>query len=326
MSKNVGYQETWNLIMTASRIAIVSHIGPDGDTTGSGLALAEALRQKGKTVHLLVDDVIPPTYRFMPGADGYHQVAEGETIPTDLTVVVDASSKDRMGANEAALSSPILNIDHHISNTDYAEKTLVCPDASATCEVVFELMEMLGVPLTEDITKCIYTGIATDTGCFKYENTTARCHEIVAELKRTFDIGYAKINREMFEVKSRGRIKIERAVTDIMEYYLDDRCTMICVTTEILDKWGVDSSELEGLAGIPLQVEGVEVGVTIKQRDENSYKISMRSANEVNVSDICASLGGGGHVKAAGCLLYGTIDEVKRKIVDAVAEGIKKCS
>ena len=130
----------------------------------------------------------------------------------------------------------------------------------------------------------------------------------------------------MFEVKSRGRIKIERAVTDIMEYYLDDRCTMICVTTEILDKWGVDSSELEGLAGIPLQVEGVEVGVTIKQRDENSYKISMRSANEVNVSDIYASLGGGGHVKAAGCLLYGTIDEVKRKIVDAVAEGIKKCS
>ena len=120
MSKNVGYQETWNLIMTASRIAIVSHIGPDGDTTGSGLALAEALRQKGKTVHLLVDDVIPPTYRFMPGADGYHQVAEGETIPTDLTVVVDASSKDRMGANEAALSSPILNIDHHISNTHYA--------------------------------------------------------------------------------------------------------------------------------------------------------------------------------------------------------------
>ena len=100
---------------------------------------------------------------------------------------------------------------------------------------------------------------------------------------------------------------------------------MICVTSDILNKMKVDASELEGLAGIPLQVEGVEVGVTIKQKDENSYKISMRSANNANVSDICASMGGGGHVKAAGCLLHGTLDEVKKQIVDAVAKGIKSC-
>ena len=99
----------------------------------------------------------------------------------------------------------------------------------------------------------------------------------------------------------------------------------IKVNGQILNKMKVDASELEGLAGIPLQVEGVEVGVTIKQKDENSYKISMRSANNANVSDICASMGGGGHVKAAGCLLHGTLDEVKKQIVDAVAKGIKSC-
>ena len=317
----IDFNEAAGLLKNCGNAYILIHQSPDGDCTGSGAALYHILKYMGKKAKIICSDEIPKRYGFI--TDGYTD----EDFEPEFIIASDVADINLLGRYKEIYGGRVdLCIDHHISCRVYADFSLVCADAAATCEVVFELMEMLGVPLTEDITKCIYTGIATDTGCFKYENTTARCHEIVAELKRTFDIGYAKINREMFEVKSRGRIKIERAVTDIMEYYLDDRCTMICVTTEILDKWGVDSSELEGLAGIPLQVEGVEVGVTIKQRDENSYKISMRSANEVNVSDICASLGGGGHVKAAGCLLYGTIDEVKRKIVDAVAEGIKKCS
>ena len=206
MSKNVGYQETWNLIMTASRIAIVSHIGPDGDTTGSGLALAEALRQKGKTVHLLVDDVIPPTYRFMPGADGYHQVAEGETIPTDLTVVVDASSKDRMGANEAALSSPILNIDHHISNTHYADYLLLDPKAAATGEIIYRLFKENHVPINKNMAICLYTAIVTDCGFFKYGNTTPACMMAAAELL-PYGVHPDEIS-DILEMKSRETIEL----------------------------------------------------------------------------------------------------------------------
>ncbi len=317
----IDFNEAAAILKNCGNAYIIIHQSPDGDCTGSGIALYHMLKYMGKKAKIICPDEIPDRYDFI--TEGYID----EDFEPEFIIASDVADINLFGNCKETYGDKVnLCIDHHISNTGYAKNTLVCPDASATCEVVYELIKILNIPLTEDITRCIYTGIATDTGCFKYENTTARCHEIVAELKRTYDIGYAHINREMFEVKSRGRISIERAVTEIMEYYLDDKCTMICVTRDILDKWGVDESELEGIAGIPLQIEGVEVGVTIKQRDADSYKISMRSANKVNVSDICASLGGGGHVKAAGCLLHGTLDEVKKQIVSAVAKGIEKCS
>lgn len=316
----IDFNEAAELLKNCGNAYILIHQSPDGDCIGSGIALYHILKHMGKKAKVVCSDEIPKRYGFM--TESYTD----EDFDPEYIIASDVADINLLGKYKKIYGDKVdLCIDHHISNTGYAEKTLVCPDASATCEVVFELVKILEIPVTENITKCIYTGIATDTGCFKYENTTARCHEIVAELKTTHDVGYAHINREMFEVKSKGRIKIEMAVTDIMEYYLDDRCTMICVTQDILNRWGVEESELEGLAGIPLQIEGVEVGVTIKQRDDNSFKISMRSSNKVNVSDICASLGGGGHVKAAGCLLHGTLDEVKKKIVAAVAEGIEKC-
>lgn len=316
----INFNEAAEILKNCNDVYILIHQSPDGDCTGSGTALYHILKYMGKRARVICSDEIPNRYSFIT------KDYVDEDFEPQFIITSDVADINLLGKYKEIYGNKVnLSIDHHISNTGYAEKTLVCPDASAACEVVFELVKLMNIPITEAITNCIYTGIATDTGCFKYENTTARCHEIVAELKKTCDIGYAHINRLMFDVKSKGRIKIERAVTDIMEYYLDDKCTMICITTDILDKWGVDPSELEGFANIPLQVEGVEVGVTIKQRDEDSYKISLRSANDVNVSDICASLGGGGHVRAAGCLLHGTIDEVKKKIVDAIEKGIEQC-
>ena len=217
-----------------------------------------------------------------------------------------------------------LCIDHHISNVGYAEKTLLNAGASATCELIYELADAMKIQMSDHCAACIYTGIATDTGCFKYECTTARCHEIAAELMKSHKLKYAKINREMFDVKSIGRLKMERIVTDLMEYYLDNRLTMICITSDILNEQHVDANDLDGCASIPLQVEGVEVGVTIKEKSENEYKVSMRSANDVNVSAICQTLGGGGHIKAAGCLVKGTLEEVKAAVVEAVRKGMEE--
>ncbi|MGN1481383.1 DHH family phosphoesterase [Porcipelethomonas sp.] len=316
----IDFNEAAQILKNCEDAYILIHQSPDGDCTGSGTALYHILEYMGKRARVICSDEIPKRYAFM------RTEYRDEEFEPKFIIASDVADIKLLGKYKEIYGDKVdLCIDHHISNTGYAKKTLVCPDASAACEVVYELIKILDIPLTEEITRCIYTGIATDTGCFKYENTTARCHEIVAELKRNCPVNFAKINRDMFDVKSRGRLKIERAVTDIMEYYLDDKCTMICITSDILNEMGVESAELEGMAGIPLQVEGVEVGVTIKQKDENSYKISMRSANDVNVSDICASLGGGGHIKAAGCLLHGTLDEVKKKIVAAVAEGLKTC-
>ena len=217
-----------------------------------------------------------------------------------------------------------LCIDHHISNTGYAEHTLLRSSASATCEIIYDLAQEMGIAIDRHCAACIYTGIATDTGCFKYDCTTVRAHEIAAELMKTHDLKYALINRNMFDVKSVGRIKMESAVMELMEYYHGGKLTIICVSADIMEKMGVDASELEGCASLPLQVEGVEVGILIKEREPEVYKISMRSANDVNVSEICQTLGGGGHAKAAGCLLKGSLGEVKKRLIEAVGKALRE--
>ncbi len=299
-------------------ILILTHQAPDGDCIGAGFALYGLLTALGKRARVLCPDEIPARYAFLTCAQ------PAEFTPAHVCAV-DVADPQLLGGLQACYGDRVdLCIDHHISNTGYAAHTCVNPNASATCEVLYELAAALEVVLTPAIATCIYTGIATDTGCFKYENARARAHEIVSVLKRQFDLPYARINREMFDVKSFGRLKMEHLVTDIMEFYLDGRCTMISITRALLDELHVDPADLDGMAGLPLQVEGVEVGVTIKEKGPGCYKISMRSANDANVSRICTGMGGGGHIKAAGCAVEGTLEEVKAKVVAAVEQELNK--
>lgn len=298
---------------------ILTHQSPDGDCIGAGFALKDLLEALGKRSRVLCSDEFPKRYDFMTS------VGSGEEFEPKTVIAVDIADPQLMGNLRETYGNKVqLCIDHHISNVGYAEKTLLNAGASATCELIYELADAMKIQMSDHCAACIYTGIATDTGCFKYECTTARCHEIAAELMKSHKLKYAKINREMFDVKSIGRLKMERIVTDLMEYYLDNRLTMICITSDILNEQHVDSNDLDGCASIPLQVEGVEVGVTIKEKSENEYKVSMRSANDVNVSAICQTLGGGGHIKAAGCLVKGTLEEVKAAVVEAVRKGMEE--
>lgn len=298
---------------------ILTHQSPDGDCIGAGFALKDLLEALGKRSRVLCSDEFPKRYDFMTS------VGSGEEFEPKTVIAVDIADPQLMGNLRETYGNKVqLCIDHHISNVGYAEKTLLNAGASATCELIYELADAMKIQMSDHCAACIYTGIATDTGCFKYECTTARCHEIAAELIKSHKLKYAKINREMFDVKSIGRLKMERIVTDLMEYYLDNRLTMICITSDILNEQHVDANDLDGCASIPLQVEGVEVGVTIKEKSENEYKVSMRSANDVNVSAICQTLGGGGHIKAAGCLVKGTLEEVKIAVVEAVRKGMEE--
>ncbi len=298
---------------------ILTHQSPDGDCIGAGFALKDLLEALGKRSRVLCSDEFPKRYDFMTS------VGSGEEFEPKTVIAVDIADPQLMGNLRETYGNKVqLCIDHHISNIGYAEKTLLNAGASATCELIYELADAMKIQMSDHCAACIYTGIATDTGCFKYECTTARCHEIAAELMKSHKLKYAKINREMFDVKSIGRLKMERIVTDLMEYYLDNRLTMICITSDILNEQHVDANDLDGCASIPLQVEGVEVGVTIKEKSENEYKVSMRSANDVNVSAICQTLGGGGHIKAAGCLVKGTLEEVKAAVVEAVRKGMEE--
>lgn len=313
----LGLSEAADFLKDCRDAVIIVHQSPDGDCIGAGFALKDILGCFGIRSRVECCDAFPSRYDYMTS------VGCGEDFEPQTIIAVDIADTQLMGCLGEKYGDRVqLCIDHHISNTGYAELTLLNGEASATCELIWELAREMDAEISEHCAACIYTGIATDTGCFKYDCTTANCHRIAARIIEDYDIGFAKINRSMFEVKSLGRIRMECRVIELMEYYLDNRITMICITKDIMEQMGVDSNDLEGCASLPLQVEGVEVGLMIKEREPQVYKISMRSAGDVNVSEICRTLGGGGHAKAAGCLLKGSMDEVKRILIEAVGKAV----
>ena len=310
--------ETAEFIKNSDNIYILSHQSPDGDTLGSAFALWNVLKSMGKKANIYCSDGFPKRYDFL--YEGYYeQDFEPQTI-----ISVDVADEKLLGSALEQYKGRInLCIDHHVSNTDFAERTLLNSSASAACEVLFALFKFMNITLDKTTAECLYVGMATDTGCFKYENTTIDTH-IAAAVLMKYGIDYAGINRKMFDVKSKARIKVEQYLYSNIEYALDDKCAFVVITQDIVDKSGIEASEFEGLASMTLQAEGVEVGMTIKEKDENTYKVSMRSANDIDVSALCQQFGGGGHIKAAGCSLNGTLDEVREKLINAIKIAIEE--
>ncbi|MBO7519426.1 MAG: DHH family phosphoesterase, partial [Clostridia bacterium] len=216
-----------------------------------------------------------------------------------------------------------LCIDHHISNKEYAKILFLDAAASAVCEIMYELLKEMRVRLTKVIAMALYTGIATDTGCFKYANVTAKTHIIASKLIE-LDIDAADINRIMFDTKSKKLLELEKMVLDTAEYHFDDKCILLCVTEKMQKKTGCSGTDLEGIAVISRSVEGVLAGITVKQTGEEEFKISLRTFSPLNASEICKTLGGGGHKNAAGVTLKGTLKEVKNSILNAVGESMEK--
>ncbi len=302
-------------LQTCEDAHILLHRAPDGDCIGAGLSLQAVLRSLGKRAKVLCADPIPPRFSYL-----LPETPE-EDFPAGCVIAVDVGAASLFGSLEETYGSRVqLCIDHHISNTFYAEQVLLEENASAACEVLYRVYREMGVPFTEQIAKCLYTGMATDTGCFKYSNTTPEAHIYTARLMQDFPaIRYDLINREMFDVKSPARIRAEIAMLSNMEYHLDGRCTIVWATLAVCRENGVDEKDMEGLTSLSLQPDGVEVGITAREREPGVFKVSLRSSDSVNVSALCAQLGGGGHIRAAGCLLRGTMDEVRRRLLDTVS-------
>ena len=305
-------------LQTCEDAHILLHRAPDGDCIGAGLSLQAVLRSLGKRAKVLCADPIPPRFSYL-----LPETPE-EDFPAGCVIAVDVGAASLFGSLEETYGSRVqLCIDHHISNTFYAEQVLLEENASAACEVLYRVYREMGVPFTEQIAKCLYTGMATDTGCFKYSNTTPEAHIYTARLMQDFPaIRYDLINREMFDVKSPARIRAEIAMLSNMEYHLDGRCTIVWATLAVCRENGVDEKDMEGLTSLSLQPDGVEVGITAREREPGVFKVSLRSSDSVNVSALCAQLGGGGHIRAAGCLLRGTMDEVRRRLLDTVSEAL----
>ncbi len=279
---------------------------------GAGYALYYGLKQLGKSVEVICPEVIPSKYAYF--------LCETDHVRRENSVViaVDIADKCLLGSLQSEFGEFVdLNIDHHISNVRYAKALYLDADASATCEIIYELLCALKVKLNDTIAKALYTGISTDTGCFKYSCVTAKTHKIAAQLYN-YDIEADCINKIMFDTKSKKLLTLERMVLDTAEYHFDDKCMMITITAAMQEKTGCSGTELEGLASISRCVEGVIAGVTIKQIGSNTYKASLRTYEPLDASEICKSLGGGGHKNAAGVTLSGDLSEVKAQIFEAV--------
>lgn len=290
---------------------ILTHKSPDGDTLGCGFGLCNYLRESGKKANVINSDQFPVRYKFM--YDGYYV----QDFKHDCVVAVDIADTQLLGSrlSDFAEEGKIdLCIDHHISNKFYSKETYLDGEASAACLIIYEFLKYKNAAISNQTAKCLYTGIATDTGCFKYENTTPRAHMAAAELM-TYDIDFAAVNRQMFDVKSKGRLAVEQAVISNMEYYFDGQCAIITLTQDLMKSCGVEESEFDGLASLPLQVEGVKIGITVKQRHDKVFKLSVRTAEDIDASAFCKEFNGGGHVRAAGCEINGDLNSVKEQVI-----------
>lgn len=317
MSIHLDYVSTGEMLKKMDNVYILTHQSPDGDTIGSGFALYYALTDMGKNAKVLCSDTFHKRYSYI--TDSYKD--------TDFTpnyiVATDVADTKLLGTLKESYGDNIhLCIDHHISNVEYSKYLLVSPNSASNCEVMYRLFKAMGIKFTEQIAKCLYTGIATDTGCFKFSNCNAETHKITSEIMDKFpNINYAEINRLMFDVKSLARIRAEREALDNITYYLDGKVSVLCITNEMINRLNMSLDDFEGLTGLSTQTEGVEVGITMKEMEKDTFKISLRSVNDVNVSQICQKFGGGGHIKAGGCKIENTPSgEVINMLVNAISE------
>ena len=316
MTESVDRQTAVLRLRGADDILILCHKNPDGDTIGCAGALYLALKALGKNAAILCSDTIPKMYDYME-----LRWFDGSFNPA-FVVAVDVASIQLFGENNNVpqyAAHTNLCIDHHASNSGYAYETLLDPGAAAACEFLLDVIVDMGGTITPQIANCLYTGISTDTGCFRYASATAESYRIAADLiEAGADNG--RINRVMFETKTKTYARLERLALESMRFYLDERVAIITVTQEMYHLTGSNEQETEGLAPLTRQIEGVEVGITIREKPDGTCKASLRTFESVNAAEIAKAFGGGGHPQAAACNLDMDVKTARAKLVEKCGE------
>jgi len=310
--------ETIDYLKTHDNYLILNHRRPDGDAVGSAAALCRALRQMGKTASVWKNP--ETTERYLSYLDGL----ETQEVPEGATLIsVDLAAETLLPLNGLDFAGRIvLSIDHHMSNTGYAEYTNVDPKCAACGELLLEILRELG-PVTKEMADALYLAVSTDTGCFQYSNVTGDTLRTAAALK---DLGADtfSINKTMFGTKTIARLRLESALTNSAEFYAEGLVAVCCISQSLMDSIGATEDDAEDISGFPRSMEGVQIGVLVKELREGGAKISLRTGDAYNASEICGKLGGGGHRAAAGAQDDAGMESAKARILAAIAEsGVK---
>lgn len=303
---------TAEVLQGQDQFLILTHRRPDGDTTGSAGALCLALRKLGKTAYTAKNTGV--TRRYGSYIEPYYAP---EDFEPGCVVTVDCAAPDMLPPEMAQYAERVdVVIDHHGSNPGFGKVNLVGGHYAACAEIICEVVEAMGVELDADIAKGIYVGASTDTGCFKFSNTTSNTHLVAA---KCLDAGVdgGEINRALFETKSRARYEIERILFGSMAFYHEGKVAVALIRLEDRQRTGADWDDLDAIAGIPRQIEGVEVGLTLTELESGETKVSVRTTKEVDAAAICMQVGGGGHLRAAGATLSCPSGEAIQRMLDA---------
>ena len=299
-------------LLAMDDITLLCHRDPDGDTYGSASALFDALLSLGKRVNIRCPDPFPANLSYlrreMPSCETRHYVA------------VDIAAPSMLGDPKETRPSVELNIDHHPTNPLFAQETFLC-DYAAAGEAVFEVIRAMGLTPSRFAATALFTALSSDTGGFRYANTTTQTLRYAADLME-LGADTETIRVQLFESKSRGRIAVEAEALSHVHYYAGGRIAVISVTLDMVQRTGIDESELEGLASKPLTIQGVDIGVTLKEREDGSIRVSMRSNDRADVSAVCRKFEGGGHVRAAGCRIRRPLAEAEALLAEACVEAL----
>ncbi len=313
----IDVKECVSLLKEYDNYLILTHRNPDGDTLGSAFALHRALSKLNKKSMVRCGDPIHPKYSYLWDGIG------NDEIEFDKIIAVDVADKKLLGEDfEAKYGDKVwLCIDHHLSNREYAENLLL-EDRAAAAVIIYEIVCETGIEFTPEIANCVYTGLATDTGCFLFSNTTPTVHRIAADVMEK-GADYTFINRLMFETKTLPYLRLEQMAVSSIESHFDGKCAIMMVTRKMIEESGSSASDCDGIAAIPRKIEGVKIAVTIRERHDGSYKVSLRTVEPYDAAKICANFGGGGHHAAAGCDFDCSIDEVKNSLLKVIKEELE---
>jgi len=309
------------IIKKGRAFLVTSHVRLDGDAVGSELALYEALKSLGKEAVVYNQDRTPQMYAFLPDA-GVIVNRLGPLDGFDAVFVLDCSEIERMGEEAPRIAGirRIVNIDHHISNDRYGHLTLTDPEASSTGEMIFRLIDGMGIELTRDMAVNLYTAILTDTGAFRYSNTGPKTFAVAGRLLEK-GADPAWIAQMVYETFPAVKIRLLGRALSTLEFDWQGRIAAVTVSKKMLEDAGAQWEHTEGFVEYPRSIEGVQVAAFFSEISEGLYKVSLRSKGRFSVEEVARKFGGGGHINAAAWRIQGDYDAVKRRLFDAIKNG-----
>ena len=309
-------------ISAAQTIVMACHVNPDGDALGSMLGLGLALAAAGKDVTCVSADGVPDIYAFLPGQHLLARLTGADSY--DLAIVLDSGDIERVGSALAAVKRArrLLNLDHHATAKGFGDVQLVDPSAASTSEIVYALLLALDIPVTAGVATCLFTGVTTDTGAFRFRNVTANTLEVAARLVAA-GASPAEISERVFDNRSFAATKLLGQALTAMESSADGRIVWTRVRYGDFVRLGASDEDTEGFVNYARNVRGAEIGILFRELPDGSARVSLRGSHHVDVSLIAKQFGGGGHRMAAGCTAPGPLAEAEKAVVSLAVEQLK---